>query len=135
MIRSPQCGASLHRRTAMLAGLGGALLLAACASTPPAPLAALAEARQAIAVADKARITDASAPELAEARTKLTAADAAVQSRHMSEADRLAQESRVDAELSLANSNAKGNQTVNDEMLHSTDVLSVEMQRNAGATK
>jgi hypothetical protein len=117
-----------------MVGLGGVLLLAACASTPPAPLASLAEAKQAIAVADQARIADASSPELAEARSKLTAADAAVSTRHMGEADRLAQESRVDAELSLANSNALKNQTVNDEMLHSTDVLSKEMQRNAGAT-
>ena len=133
MILLPQCGASPHRRTAMLAGIGGALLLAACASTPPAPLAALAEAKQAIAVADQARIADASSPDLAEARTKLTAADAAVQTRHMDEADRLAQESRVAAELSLSKSNALKNQTVNDEMLHSTDVLSEEMRRNAGA--
>ena len=133
MIRLPPCSATLHRPTAILAGLGGALLLAACASTPPAPLASLAEAKQAISVADQARIADASSPELAEARTKLTAADAAVQQRHMVVADRLAQESRVDAELSLANSNAAKNQTVNDEMVHSTDVLSKEMQRNAGA--
>jgi hypothetical protein len=117
---------------AITAGLGGALLLAACASTPP-PLAALAEAKQAIASADQARIADASSPELAEARTKLTAADAAVQSRKMLVASRLAQESRVDAELSLANSNSQKNQTVNDEMLHSTDVLSEELRRNAGA--
>ena len=133
MIRITRCGSSPYRPAPALAALAGALLLAACASTPPAPLASLAEARQAIAVADQAHINDASAPELAEARTKLTAADAAVQARQMAVADRLAQESRVDAELSLANSNASKNQTVNDEMLRSTEVLSTEMQRNAGA--
>jgi Domain of unknown function (DUF4398) len=133
MTRMTRRGANPYRLSAALAALGGTLLLAACASTPPAPLASLAEARQAIAVADQAHITDASAPELAEARSRLTAADAAVQARHMAAADRLAQESRVDAELSLANSNASKNQTVNDEMLRSTEVLSTEMQRNAGA--
>ena len=51
----------------------------------------------------------------------------------MSEAERLAQESRVDAELAFAQSNAQKNQAVNDEMLHSTDTLSDEMQRNAGS--
>jgi hypothetical protein len=133
MIRLPLCGLRLHRSTAVLAGLGGALLLAACASSPPAPLVSLSQAKQAIAVADQAQIADASSPVLAEARTKLAAADAAVQSHHMIEAERLAQESRVDAELAFAQTDALKNQAVNDEMLHSTDTLSEEMKRNTGS--
>jgi len=133
MIRVPKCGMRLHRPTIALAGVGGALLLAACASSPP-PVVALDEAKQAIAVADRAHIADASSPELAEARTRLAAADSAVTAKQMVEAERLAQESRVDAELAFAQSEAAKNQAVNDEMLHSTDTLSHEMQRNAGAT-
>ena len=132
MTRLPQSGKRLHGATASLVGLGGVLLLAACASSPP-PLVALSEAKQAIAVADQAHITDASSPELAEARTKLAAADTAVQAKRMSQAERLAQESRVDAELAFAQTDAQKNQAVNDEMLHSTQTLSEEMQRNTGS--
>jgi outer membrane PBP1 activator LpoA protein len=131
MIRSSPCGIRLHRPNARLVSLGGALLLAACASTPP-PVVALSEAKQAIAAADQAHIADASSPELAEARTKLAAANAAVQAKNMAQGERLAQESRVDAELAFAQSGAQKNQAVNDEMLHSTQTLSDEMQRNTG---
>ena len=133
MNRLPQRCKHLHRPTAGLVGLGGVLLLAACASTPP-PSVALSEAKQAIAVADQAHITDASSPQLAEARTKLAAADTAVQAKQMSQAERLAQESRVAAELAFAQTTAQKNQSVNDEMLHSTQTLSDEMQRNTGST-
>ena len=131
MIRSSPCGIRLHRPNARLVSLGGALLLAACASTPP-PVVALSEAKQAIAAADQAHIADASSPELAEARTKLAAANASVQAKNMAQGERLAQESRVDAELAFALSGAQKNQAVNDEMLHSTQTLSDEMQRNTG---
>lgn len=134
MTRLMQGGTGLHRPTTSLAaGLGGVLLLAACASTPP-PSVALSEAKQAIAVADQAHIADAASPHLAEARTKLAAANAAVQANRMIEAERLAQESRADAELAFAQTTALKNQAVNDEMLHSTDTLSDEMQRNTGST-
>ena len=48
-------------------------------------------------------------------------------------ADRLAEEARVDAELSTAQSQAAKNQAVNAEMIKSTQPLSDEMQRNSGA--
>ena len=132
MIRLSHGEIRLHRPTASLVGLGGVLLLAACASSPP-PVVALSEAKQAIAVADQAHIADASSPHLAEARTKLAAANSAVDAKRMTEAERLAQESRVDAELAFAQTTALKNQAVNKEMLHSTDTLSDEMQRNTGS--
>jgi hypothetical protein len=115
--------------------LGGALLASACASTPPAPTADLQSAAQAIATADQARIADTTAPELGEARDKLSAAHSAVAVQHMQEADRLALESRADAELASARSEASKNQAINDEIVQSTATLSQEMQRNKGTSQ
>jgi hypothetical protein len=115
--------------------IGGALLACACASTPPAPTADLQSAAQAIATADQARIPDTTAPELGEARDKLAAAQAAVANKHMEEADRLALESRADAELASATSQASKDQLINDEIVRSTSTLSQEMQRNKGTSQ
>jgi hypothetical protein len=123
----------LRGPSAALIGLGGALLLAACASTPPVPNVALASAKQAIAVADQTRVADAASPELSEARDKLAAAETAVQEKRMADAERLAKESRVDAELASALIASSKDRAVNDEMIHSTETLSQEMQRTSGA--
>jgi Domain of unknown function (DUF4398) len=112
-----------------------ALLFSACASTPPIPTVALNAAEQAIATADRARVADTSSPELSEARQKLTAAQAAVQEKRMVEAERLALESRADAELSAAKSEAAKAIAVNEEMKRSTETLKQEMQRNSGVTQ
>ncbi len=117
----------------LLFGLGGALLLAACATTTPEPLLAMKAAEQAIATADRTRVADAASPELSESREKLAAAQEAVKSKHMLEAERLAMESRVDAELASARIELSKAVAVNDEMKHSTDTLSQELQRSAGA--
>jgi Domain of unknown function (DUF4398) len=116
-------------------GVAGTLLASACASTPPAPTADLQSAAQAIATADQARIPDTTAPELGEARDKLAAAQAAVAAQHMQEADRLALESRADAELASATSQASKDQSINDEIVRSTATLSQEMQRNKGTAQ
>ena len=92
----------LRARSRAAAGIALALLLGACASEPVAPTAALQAAQQAIDAADRARIRDQASPELHEAREKLAAAQSAVQEQHMKSAERLAQESRVDAELASA---------------------------------
>jgi len=116
-------------------GIGGTAFLIGCASTPPEPTVAMKAAEQAIAVADRQRVSDSVSPELSEARDKLTAAHLAIQDKHMTEADQLAQEARIDAELASAKIDARKAQVVNDEMQHSTDTLNQEMNRATGETK
>jgi hypothetical protein len=132
MIRTFENSPRLHTHAGTLFGVGSVLLLAACASTPPVPTLALSSAKQAIAVADQTRVADAASPELSEARDKLAAAQGAVQDKRMVDAERLALESRVDAELATAQVSASKEQAVNNEMIHSTQTLSEEMQRNSG---
>ncbi|MGD9841633.1 MAG: DUF4398 domain-containing protein [Steroidobacteraceae bacterium] len=125
------------QRAASITAICSVLTIAACATIPPEPTVAMKAAEQAIAAADRTRITDAASPELREAREKLTAAQAAVNDEklkdHMIVAERLALESRADAELASAKNEAAKAQAVNDEIKQSTAILSQEMQRNTGA--
>jgi hypothetical protein len=131
-------GPSLRIATAiagmfMAIGVAALLMLSACATVPQPPTEALQGAEQAIANAEQARVADYASPELGQAREKLTAARAAVQEEKMVLAQRLAEESRVDAELASAKAEAAKAKTVNDEMRKSTETLKQEMQRNPGA--
>lgn len=119
-------------RNAAIAAAIGAALFTACASTPPEPTVAMKAAEQAIAVADQNRVADTASPELREAREKLTAAQVAVRDKHMIEGERLAQESRADAELASARMEASKAKAVNEEIRSSTETLRQEMQRNSG---
>lgn len=110
-----------------------AALLAACASTPAEPTVAMKAAEQAIAAADRTRVADSNSAELSEARDKLDAAKTAIQAKNMVVAERLALESRVDAELASAKIEAAKAQAVNDEIKSSTATLTEEMQRTSGA--
>jgi hypothetical protein len=124
--------ARTHKRAAVLAGISGAFLFAACASTPPEPTVAISAAEQAITVADRARIADTASPELNDAREKLTAAQKAVNDKEMIVAERLAIESRVNAELASAKAQAAKEKAVNDEIKRSTEILALEMRRTSG---
>ncbi len=115
-------------------GLAGVLMLAACASTPPAPTASLQAAQQAIATAERAEAGNFAAGELAEARAKLASADTAVKEKEMVMAERFADESRANAELASAKTSAAKAKAVNDEMKLSTGTLIEEMERSSGAT-
>ena len=113
-------------------GITGALLLAACASAPPAPTANLQAAQQAIAAAERGEAARYAPGELSEAHTKLAAADAAVTERKMVVAERFADQSRAEAELASAKSSAAKANAVNDEMKRSNGTLVEEMKRTSG---
>lgn len=122
---------SLHLAVAIFSLLS----LAACASVPEPPTAALLAAEQAIAAAERDDVTEYATPEITEARSKLNAAHSAVQQEEMVQAERLAHESRADAELASAKAEAGKAKVVNDEMQKSIDTLKQEMQRNSGGSK
>jgi len=122
-------------RPRLAAGLAAALLLGACASTPRPPTAALQAAQQAIDTADRARMPDQASPELHEARDRLAAANIAVEARDMDRAERLAEESRVDAELASATIDEAKARAVNEQIIRSDATLHQEMQRKTGAAQ
>lgn len=110
----------------------GAMALTACSSGPRPPNEALQAADQAIESAEQARVADYASPELGVAREKLNEARLAVQREDMELAQRLAEQSRVAAELALAQAQASKATVVNDEMKKSTKTIKQEMQRNPG---
>jgi hypothetical protein len=124
--------ARVFLRYAGITAVGSMLLLASCATTPPEPTVALKSAEQAIAAADRARIADATSPELNEAREKLAAARNAARAKDMAGAERLALEARVDAELASARNDAAKAQAFNEEIKQGTATLVQEMQRKTG---
>ena len=115
-------------------GLAGALMITACASTP-APTAQLQAAQQAIAAAERTDASRHAAVELGAAQARLASANSAVQAEEMEAAARLADESRVEAELATARSASVKARMVNEEMKRSTGTLIDEMQRNSGESE
>ena len=112
--------------------LASVLMLAACSSTPP-PTASMAAARTAIAGAEKADAGHYAAPELAEARAKLAAAEAAITAKTMPAAQRLAEQSAVEADLANAKAGETKAAAVNAEMKQSNAALGEELQRASGS--
>ncbi len=113
-----------------VATLASAVVLAgACASSPPEPTSALDAARSAITTAEKANAGQYAAVELGDARQKLAMADKAVKNNSMIGAEQLADEARVDAELASARTEAAKAALVNKEMQVGAKALTEEMQR------
>lgn len=106
-----------------------ALLLGACASKPMAPTESLLAAQEAIASAEQADARQFAGAELDEAQQQLEAAERAVSDEKMIEADRLARQSRVVAELASARAASAKATEINREMGRGADALSEEMQR------
>jgi len=114
--------------------LAGALMATACASTP-APTAQIQAAQQAIAAAERTDASRHAAAELGAAQARLASANTAVQAKEMEAAARLADESRVEADLATARTAAAKARMVNDEMKRSTGTLIDEMQRSSGESE
>ena len=114
------------------AAVAGLLALTACASAPPPPTASLQAAQQAIVTAEHADAGHFASGELGEARSELLSANAAVTDNHMVIAERLADQSRAEAQLAFARTTSMKAQAVNDEMLHSNRALNQELQRSSG---
>jgi uncharacterized protein YaiL (DUF2058 family) len=89
-------------------------------------------ASQAITTAESAEAPKYAAGELASSRGKLLAAGTAVTAKDMVTADRLAQESRIEAEFAAAKAQSAKAKMVNDEMRSSTKALVEEMNRSSG---
>jgi hypothetical protein len=115
-------------------GLAGVLILGGCASTPP-PTASLVAARTAIGDAEKAGAGRFAQPELSEARDKLTAANSEVGKSNMIDAEQLANEARVEADLAAAKTEQAKAIAVNDEMKQSNAALIDEMQRKSSGVQ
>jgi PBP1b-binding outer membrane lipoprotein LpoB len=111
------------------------VLLAGCASTPPAPSANLQAAQQAIVNAERLDAGVHAAAELSEARGKLAAAQRAVSAEEMITAQRLADEARVGADLAAARTGAVKAKAVNEDMKRGTATLVDEMQRQSGGSQ
>ena len=107
-------------------------MFAGCASTPNAPTEALQAAELAIAKAEQDRASNYASLELGEAREKLTAARIAVAEKEMLRAARLAEQSRADAELAIAKTQAAKAGEINAELDRNADTLQREIERHSG---
>ncbi|TVP53375.1 MAG: DUF4398 domain-containing protein [Halomonadaceae bacterium] len=119
----------LHPRTTPLFSFVLVLLLAACASAPPPPTESLNAARDAIASAEDAEARQYAPADLEEARAQLVMAEKAVEGAAMVQADQLAQQSRVVAELAKERTLAAKAAAINRQLKRDADALDEEMGR------
>ena len=115
--------------------IGTLLLLTACSSAPKPPLAELQAAELAIANAERAQVIRYTSAELNTARTELTAARNAVSAKNMPQAQRLALQSKLSAELAQVHAELLKAQAINQDMQQSIDALQLEAQRNLSGVK
>jgi hypothetical protein len=129
-----------HRASRLLGGMArlgvpalagtAALLMAACASTPP-PTDQMAVSTAAVAHAVGAGSTELAAADLKMARDKLDRAHVAMTAKDYDLARSLAQEAQVDAQLAEARANSAKAQKAADELQEGRRVLREEMERKA----
>lgn len=119
------------------ASLVGALLLLAslasgCATTRDAPTSALQSARQAIANAEQVGAAREAPFDLRRARDRYDAAEEAVDDENMLQAEWLAHEAAVLAELAYSRSQMLTAKRVNEELQQTTEMLKEELSRQRG---
>lgn len=110
------------------------LALAACQSAPP-PTQKMQAAQTAISSAEQERVADYAPIDLRSAHEKLSAARDAIQAKDMDRAARLADESRVSAELASAKTAEMKAKAVNDDMQQNINALQREILRNSGTSQ
>lgn len=108
------------------------MALAACANAPQPPTQQIQAAEIAIRGAEQESVAEFSPMELRLAHDKLNAARTAIQAEEMELALRLANESRVSAELATAQTAELKAKAVNDEMQASINAMQQEAQRAQG---
>lgn len=108
------------------------LTLSSCATTIKPPHQEIQSAEQAISQAEQARVADYASPELRTAREKLTEARAAMLQENLIVARRLAEQSRVEADLAVAKADVSKAQAINDDIKKGTESMQQEMLRNRG---
>ncbi|MEX1198564.1 MAG: DUF4398 domain-containing protein [Pseudohongiellaceae bacterium] len=108
------------------------IMLGACASAPPAPVASITAARQAISGAEQAGARQYAGAELDEAHEKLVMAERYVNDERMVEAERTARESLIAAELASARTESAKAAEINREMTRGSEALVEEMRRTGG---
>ncbi|WP_051603832.1 DUF4398 domain-containing protein [Marinobacter sp. HL-58] len=113
----------------LIFGLALVSLLVACASAPLPPEESLNAANDAIESAEQADARQYAPAELEEARAMLVMAEKAVAEEAMTEADQLAQQARVAAELAIARTQAAKATEINRQFERDADALDVEMGR------
>lgn len=104
-------------------------LLAACASTSPAPTASIDSAKSAISNAEQAGARLHAGAELQEARSQLRMAEQAATDSSMVAADQYAQQSKIAAELAMAKTRTAKALDTNRDIESETNALRTETQR------
>ncbi|SNY49371.1 protein of unknown function [Arsukibacterium tuosuense] len=131
LIARPLC--RLSKGAIVLASM--VVLLAGCAAAPLPPSVELQNAERAISSAEQAQVTRYTSTELNTARTELAAARSALLAENMLQAERLAVQAGLSAELAMVKAELLKARAVNTDMQQSIDALQQEAQRNLSGVK
>ena len=126
---------SITRRRLRIALPALLIFAGAAIAAPPIPTTSLQAAQQAIANAERVDAATHAGVELGEARGKLSAAQHAVEEKKMVDAQRFADEARVEAELAAAKAGAVKALAANEDIRRGTSTLVDEMQRKTGDSR